>query len=272
MTTVDGGAHWQTQAAERTAGHRWVTVRAIDASHAFAASDDGIVLATEDGEIWNTRANEPGCSLRAIAFADATHGWVVGSDTAGHSLILATADRGATWSEVEGLAPVPLTTVDFADALHGWAAGPGALLRTTDGGTTWRSAAWPLPADATPTAVALDFSSATHGWLAITSGGTATIWETLDGGAAWRLSELPGSATAVTGIAALNDLHALAFGACLPSSSVLTAGSIWSLPAASAGSPGNAPSATANRRTGEPAYKAHPKRHPKRHARKRHHR
>jgi len=47
----------------------------------------------------------------------------------------AVADGGA-W---EWLFGGHFTTVDFVDAQHGWAAGYGApLLRTTDGGVTWR--------------------------------------------------------------------------------------------------------------------------------------
>lgn len=271
MATIDGGAHWKVQAADKTAGHDWVAVHAADASHAFAVSDDGFLLGTEDaGATWSVRASEPGCSLRAIEFADSRDGWAVGSDTDGHALALATTDGGATWGEAWGLAPVALSAIDFADALHGMAAGAGAIVRTADGGRTWTPVSWPLAADETPTELSLAFSSATHGWVAVSVGGAGRLYETLDSGVTWRLCELPCSATGISGMAALDELHALAFGACLPSSEVLTAGSIWSLPAASAGAyTGSSATAAPSKRavTAKAYKKAAAKRHVRKHRR-----
>jgi len=53
--------------------------------------------------------------------------------------ILVSVDQGRSWQQRPAPTRATLTSVFFADAQHGWAAGHDAvILRTTDGGTTWR--------------------------------------------------------------------------------------------------------------------------------------
>jgi len=80
-------------------------------------------------------------ALYGIAFVDARTGWAVGRN----SLILHTADGGATW-EVQhrnvGVEERELLAVDFAEAKRGVAVGrKGLILRTEDGGESWVPAA-----------------------------------------------------------------------------------------------------------------------------------
>jgi photosystem II stability/assembly factor-like uncharacterized protein len=135
-----------------------------------------------------------------LAFGDAEHGWLVvpgqpsGSPPAwSASRLLATSDGGRTWSPQLTETPAPLVGVDFADVTHGWvvagALGPSgsgggqavygaALLRTTDGGATWRQVGEP------PSPLGqVHFTDALRGW-----GVTAQdqVVSTSDGGVTWQ--------------------------------------------------------------------------------------
>jgi photosystem II stability/assembly factor-like uncharacterized protein len=231
MATTNSGAHWTRQAAEMTGGAEWVAVQALDALHVTVVSSSGVVLRTEDGgATWTPCAAAPGVTLRALRFADAAHGWIVGADADGRGLILATTDGGTTWNSQTNPALAELSAVHFADAARGWAAGSGGLVRTTDGGITWSAASWPLPARPTtePTLHAtLAFVSATHGFLGVDADGPA-LWETLDGGITWTTVAPAGGASAkVFGLVALDATNVLVTGTSLPAGETLTAGGIW---------------------------------------------
>ncbi|MBD3881945.1 photosynthesis system II assembly factor Ycf48 [Phormidium tenue FACHB-886] len=75
-------------------------------------------------------------TLADVAFADATHGWLVGVN----STLLETKDGGETWEQRSldlGDSIYTFSSVSFADD-EGWIVGqPGLLLHTTDGGNSW---------------------------------------------------------------------------------------------------------------------------------------
>ena len=80
----------------------------------------------------NTRSNP-----LAVAFTDADHGFLVGSNR----LIQETTDGGASWQERSLDLPADenfrLISIDF-DGQEGWIAGqPGLMLHSSDGGQTW---------------------------------------------------------------------------------------------------------------------------------------
>lgn len=65
-----------------------------------------------------------------------------------HGVIVASADDGATWSQVRSPVSSMLTCISFADAQHGWITGhEGVVLVSTDAGTTWTRAAVAAAAD-----------------------------------------------------------------------------------------------------------------------------
>ena len=106
----------------------------------------GVTLATTDGGVtWRLRYSIPhALDLYGVAFADPTHGWVVGDNG-----IYATTDGGATWKvQYRDSQSLSLCGVAVAGTTHGWAVGNLAdgngnfegstILTTADGGMSWR--------------------------------------------------------------------------------------------------------------------------------------
>lgn len=93
-----------------------------------------------------------------------------------HGEIIKTTDGGATWRRQRSGTTAPLNAVDFIDAKHGWAMGNVALF-TTDGGTTWRQGSG---ADGSITGVA--FADALRGTATLSAD---FVYRTVDGGVTW---------------------------------------------------------------------------------------
>lgn len=144
---------------------------AADAATLVAAGDEGAIVrrALRAGEDEAPRA-EPPCAIRAHwRGASATAGgvWLVGDPG---TVVLRSDDAGGTWEAHPTGHTWPLTAVAFQGAEQGCAVGlGGTILRTSDGGRTWRPAR----------------EGATHAdTLVIAWEPGAVPWECLDGAAA----------------------------------------------------------------------------------------
>ena len=95
--------------------------------------------------------------------------------------------------------PVKITQIEMVDPTTGWAIGQfinattDDILRTTDGGKTWKAVTPPEPNRAGRPAVA-SFLDATHAWVNYAQLPSSTpptafsVWRTTDGGATWKSS------------------------------------------------------------------------------------
>ena len=112
----DGGAHWRGVLGEPGTlgsllglpagpGSSPGPFSVIDPSRAFlvsptpAAEATGAVLVSQGSRL-RRLPDIPGSTLSrplSVSFASATRGWVVGSDTAGRAVLLATSDGGRSW-------------------------------------------------------------------------------------------------------------------------------------------------------------------------------
>ncbi len=156
MRSDNGGRDWLPVALPLRAGERptlW-DITFSDPSHGWIAGEHGCIFHTADGgatwerqergvpiirvvpedepprprEVVPQLETEPDrLSVMAIRFADALHGWAVGSyaDVA-ESVVLRTEDGGASW-QVERVQPGEmLRTLFVLDRDHAWAAGDRA--------------------------------------------------------------------------------------------------------------------------------------------------
>jgi N-acetyl-anhydromuramyl-L-alanine amidase AmpD len=198
--------------SRRTSTPGWILADAIKvepvrpiATASLGASGEGWALTArqlsrtaDGGSTWRS-IEPPGTaarSIRAVDFADALHGRALALQPGSARLaLLTTEDGGSTWirSSLSGPADLDAAgpmTLDFPDPVNGFVSvrrqargvGAGLLLRTADGGATWKSS--PLPA---PGAIA--FTSDTDGWLS--SPETDRLYATLNAGRSWRAVTVP---------------------------------------------------------------------------------
>jgi photosystem II stability/assembly factor-like uncharacterized protein len=86
--------------------------------------------------------------LQAVDFVSIANGWVVGNDAGNNvSVVLRTADGGATWHVLVEIIGETLLGIDMVDDRTGWVVGAeGVVYKTEDGGRTWTpepDGAWP---------------------------------------------------------------------------------------------------------------------------------
>lgn len=106
----------------------------------IAGGDFGRLQASSDGMQWSelnlplsTEARRL-CQWRSIC-RFGSNLWVCGSPG---SIVLHSADRGATWKILSTRHSLPLEEIRFLDEQRGWAVGPlGRILATRDGGESW---------------------------------------------------------------------------------------------------------------------------------------
>jgi len=122
-------------------------------------------------------------------------------DTTISAVLLASSDRGKTWSEpVKRIRAAELDQIQFADPMHGWASGVKVnslprdpfLLLTVDGGQMWH----PVPLFDEPLLGAIQqfwFDSANHGQLVVDRSQGQTkryeLYQSSTGGETWTLKE-----------------------------------------------------------------------------------
>lgn len=108
------------------------------------------------------------------------------------ALLTSCAPRGE--NPVEGVTTPGVTTIKMVDARKGWALKGGTVLRTTDGGRTWKDVS--PKEDRYPEGAGAAFLDSDHAWLAVTvpqpdqMRGTLRIYRTADGGSTWESSDI----------------------------------------------------------------------------------
>ncbi|HEY1601070.1 MAG TPA: YCF48-related protein [Pirellulales bacterium] len=106
----------------------------------WLVGDGGLLLATQDGgRSWQPPLQQPRNTEPFDWRAVTAHGsylWIAGSPG---TLVLHSADSGATWETLPTGQCLPINSLTFVDADHGWAVGAlGTILVTSDGGNSWQ--------------------------------------------------------------------------------------------------------------------------------------
>ena len=124
-------------------------------------------------------------------------GWAIGQDQAGTPAIVHTADGGRTWQVQGDLSAWPNmegTDISAVDDLTAWAAlgsgnmseARGAILHTTDGGSTW--VVQPIPDRLLGGIKGIKGLSSNEAWAASLGG---VLMHTLNGGSTWNIVPHP---------------------------------------------------------------------------------
>ena len=178
----------------------------------FYSTGKGDFYRTEDGgATWTKRSSKPGTFIRAVGFVDDAHGFIGnvgvgvypgGTDT---TPLYETRDGGTSWTpvdlsgvSVEGICAIDILPVrriyqgqlrtEHIVTAAGRVGGPARMVRSSDGGKTWKAIAFDVPIG-----MILDvkFLSPEVGFVSAGSSGDAeqseaVILKTVDGGAHWR--------------------------------------------------------------------------------------
>jgi len=213
LRTMDGGTTWQKlNVTDEALDFR--DVDAVDAQTAYILSigpgpASRIYKTTDAGKTWQLqfKNEDPKAFLDAMTFWDTDHGIVFGDSVDLQFYILTTADGGRTWSRVpatnlppaqgnEGAFAASGTNIAVFGKTHAWigtgAAAKSRVLRTSDGGRTWKIADTPLASGASSGIFSIAFRDEKHG---VVAGGdykkeqeaVDNLAVTNDGGVTWTL-------------------------------------------------------------------------------------
>ena len=178
-----------------TGGNAWQRI-----TPALYDMRSGSILHTSDGVTWQEQYSHPRVSLLDVDFADADHGWAVGTRGA----IRHTSDGGASWSAQAIGKGSSFGFVEAPGPEEAWVLGEvraprphTAFLHTTDGGATWATVEpptglWPMT---------MHFLTGRQGWIAGWDRKGAGIAVTADGGATWSRVRLTGAGGAIWPVA-----------------------------------------------------------------------
>lgn len=217
LRTVDGGRHWERviTSVANLSGSYLGAVDFVDNRNGWVVSSAGtigdqFVFHTADGgRTWSQQGptNDP-ANLFGIDSVDGNTVVAVGYVCCVGPQITRSVDGGKTWEVL----PPQLSSyggrfraVQFADLNTGWITGDaGALLKTRDGGATWKQQN-PLGLFGSGAAfVDLSFVDDLTGWVAAyVSNSEGFLLHTTDGGRSWEQQSLP--VPAVTRVVATPD-------------------------------------------------------------------
>jgi photosystem II stability/assembly factor-like uncharacterized protein len=213
LRTTDGGATWQ-KFIVTTDALDFRDIDAVDAQTAYVlAIGNGpasrIYKTIDAGKTWTMqfKNEDDKAFLDAMSFWDAKNGIVFGDSVDGQLYIMTTKDGGHVWSRVptvnlppalegEGAFAASGTNIAVFGKSHAWigtgAAAKARVLRTSDGGRTWKAANTPLAAGPSSGIFSIAFRDAKHG---VVAGGdyrkeqeaVDNLAVTSDGGATWKL-------------------------------------------------------------------------------------
>jgi photosystem II stability/assembly factor-like uncharacterized protein len=145
---------------------------------------------------WTTQRSGSLAWLHAVYFLDENQGWAVG----GKGVLLSTTDGGRVWRARPRPADDALRDVYFSDEQNGWLVCERSiydlktndeprtyLLRTTDGGATWKKVNV-IGKDVDARLVRALFTHSGRGWA---FGEAGALYTTRDGGSSWERQRVP---------------------------------------------------------------------------------
>ena len=234
LRTEDGGATWQQTLVVPNAPSAdsllemqavdsqlaWVLVQPCASAGEYTCPSE-LRRTADGGRTWRTLARG---NIVAMRFADATRGWIVEHNSYMAADIEVTSDGGSTWSIQAHTSSGDVVGLDAASSLTAWVlirdggyctastCSKYEVVRTTDGGTTWKSLGNPKAVGGNCWGGQLAgpvFATPTRGWLAENTGagGAAAstgLLQSEDGGVTWHCERTP---TQTTLVSAADPLH-----------------------------------------------------------------
>jgi photosystem II stability/assembly factor-like uncharacterized protein len=208
LKTVDGGAHWVTQAEIDLTPGCFSHIDAFDAQYAWVVGghtaglsrsalndNSGVIFSTTDGGQHWTRQADQEFTLIDVAAVSPTLGWISGKG----STLLRTQDGGANWQSVDpGMGGADLNRLFTVNGNDVWIAGDNSmLLHTTNGLATADQIRWQkheIPVGAL-WLMTITFVDPQIGWLTNMGANgpdpTSYVFITDNGGRDWSSQPVP---------------------------------------------------------------------------------
>jgi photosystem II stability/assembly factor-like uncharacterized protein len=175
MRSSDSGRTWSNTTTTFTEASL-NAVRFPAKETGIVMSEAGIYRSTDGGLHWAMVAAPDDTLLRAMTFASAARGWIVGDG----GRILCTEDTGRTWKSRFLPDSTDLLSAYFLDEQLGWiGAADGSIFRSTDGGQTWSR----MNTVSDHALSRMCFTDEMHGYC---YGQRGTVYRTSDGGKTWH--------------------------------------------------------------------------------------
>jgi photosystem II stability/assembly factor-like uncharacterized protein len=182
---------WIVQTSGETVNILCVDI--VDTLFAWAGTNDGKALRTTDGgETWQPSSGSPGGEVTSISAIDGQKVVVIVND-ASSTKIRRTVAFGISWSTVyeDNSAGAHLNSITMLDELNGYAvgnpvSGQWVILKTSDGGINWISAAT-LSQNGSEKGInnSMKWVDLEHGWFGTDN---SSVYRTTDGGVSWSSS------------------------------------------------------------------------------------
>ena len=181
----------------------------VDSLYGWAAGFSGTIIHTTNcGEDWIIQDSKTEKNIRDIFFLNRNLGWAVYWEDSNYpfgTFVLKTTNGGKNWirsSEPEE--KIFSQCITFTDSLNGWMGGkPYPILRTTDGGDTWKEAVIDSSNFSTLPVFDIKFYNDKYGYAC---GGVVDccgiMWWTNNGGDFWYVIDTPSVA-----LDPINQLH-----------------------------------------------------------------
>ena len=225
------GAQWVMQASGTTVRFRGVS--AVSDKVAWASGAKGTYARTTDGgQTWQA-ATVPGAEMldfRDVEAFDADTAYLLSIGEGENSRIYKTIDGGRNWM-LQFINKNPKAFFDaiaFRDRRYGLAVsdqvdGRFVIIRTTDGGATWRQ----IPPENMPPAMPGEGAFAASGtclvvqgrnnvWFGTGGAAKARVFRSSDGGMTWQVAETPilsrNASSGIFSLAFKDALHGIAIG------------------------------------------------------------
>ncbi|MBC8145542.1 MAG: hypothetical protein H7X80_08140, partial [bacterium] len=197
--TRDGGLSWHSVDIPSRVPMTDVAFRA--SGRAIVVGDDVALHSEDRGTTWKETDVPRAVKLSDVDLHQSGSAWALGEGPT----VLGSSNGGLVWSELiapaseprelgantsDYYAPTTGATNTSLFALNGlniWALAGDTLLRTSDGGRSWRGTRTPAWKGV---AGNLFFASENVGWC----GGDGSVWQTSNGGASWTQQSVPASA------------------------------------------------------------------------------
>ncbi len=177
--TTNGATSWDTVPSGSTQAIKSFSFP--DANTGYASGSGGTIVKTVNGGIsWSLLSSGTAQGLNSIYFLDASNGFAAGAG----GTIIKTVNGGSSWTPlakpIDSLPELGLSSIVFTTSGNGYAAGNGGIIRTVDGGKTWKPIAGITPRLYT----SICFTDANIGYVV---GQDGTMLKTKDGGATWNV-------------------------------------------------------------------------------------